>query len=658
MEENAVCPLHGVEGVELEDQSIPTRVAAQFRVQGLIGAGDTGTLYQVEDAKTGAPGVLKLLRLSPNVQAAGRDRLMTELDRQVKLGSKAHLSVPRRVGREGDVVWVFRQWIEGESLKARLFSHGPLPTADAIAITAQIVEALEELHRAGLVHHAVRPGHIILRNTDGETPDAVLIEPGMAGKNERFSVFEDLGNVYYMPPELAMGKTASFRSDIYSLGCVFIDALTGDPPFDGESAEAIVAAHRFTLPSIPDALPSAVGEILKKMLAKVPSDRGTSTTEIKNAFKPFIADTTPARTSKPPPLRPTPPPAVDMSALKPSAMPPPARSIDAMRPSSVPPPAQNIDSMRPSSMPPPAKSMDAVADQTSPKAEPSVRPRQETPAPIDLVRVKESEPPPPADSYADTSFDPASEPPPAAQSTPPRRIAELDSSSVARLSEPMDAKPEPVTPRASGFSTPDLSDEDDLVLARPKRRRWTWLVAGFLLGTLSAAGALYGLAMYGEFHLVTGAMEDYLQVPGENLVSVASPPSAIDEACPDDVDGGVALAAMADAAVDAAVDAPDAGIDGAADATTDADAGDVSADADAAADADDGATDADVPDAEADADATAETPAMLTRAERRAARRAAALERRRRERARERREARRARMRAPMSSGDNLDLNL
>ncbi|MEM9194111.1 MAG: protein kinase [Myxococcota bacterium] len=528
LEDEGHCVHDEVEGVALDSQPIPTEIAAKFRVQGLVGGGDTGTLYRVEHAKSGAPGVLKLLRLSPKLQRAGRERLLTELRRQVSVGSKAHLSIPRAVGDDGGLLWVFRQWIDGESLKARLFRRGPLSVGEAIGVIAQVANALDELHRAGLVHNAVRPGHIILRDTGEDVPEAVLIDSGMAGSHDRFSAFEDLGDLLYMPPEVTQGKAPTFRSDLYALGCTFFDALTGEPPFDGDDAETVIAAHRFTLPSIPDALPTAVGEVLSKLLAKVPSQRATATSEIKTALRPFLPDeprsmprksSMPPRKSSMPPRKSSMPPrkaAQPSVASRPSSMPPPLRPrSESRRPAADPSHRPEPAGAKNDSAPAPAKNPMPVA-MPAPVARLGKK-RPDT-APIALVTRKRVDP----------GAVPGTEPLPARE---PSQRSEIPT--AAEEAAPSFASPPKRRDATSSirFAIADMTEAAERAVVK-KGRRIPWLAAGFVLGCLSTAAATYGLAMNGQFHVLTGAMQDYLQVPSENLAdrtSVASECGAAEE---------------------------------------------------------------------------------------------------------------------------------
>jgi serine/threonine protein kinase len=467
LSEEATCPADGIEAVEVPEHLIPPEVADQFGIKECYGGGDMGALYRAYDGRSSSWGLLKLMALSASASDAGRQRLSRDLERQVKLSTSTRVSLARRAEVDGSLAWVFRPWIEGESLESRLFRDERIGLVHAMTITAKIAQALDELHCAGLVHGSLHPGHVILVPSDDDTPDVALIDASIVGDAQRGSAFEDLGDLFYMSPEQIKGKAWGFRSDLYALGCVFYEMIVGEPPFDADSAEAVMAAHQFQIPKLPDALlPASVAQLLGRMLAKVPADRPMSTREIISTLKPYVGDIEPTRASSHPPA----PIPLERRASAPeiaraSSAPPPARA------SSAPPPA------RASSAPPPAISLAAIAARKTASAA-VVR------APAPSMKVM---------------------PAPAYDAEPARRKRRDPSSIQIVLSEFAD-----VAERTGSFVI-------------QKTARLPWLSLGILIGVLCTAGTAYAMALGGQFHLITETMKSYLAVPAENLEPAAAP---------------------------------------------------------------------------------------------------------------------------------------
>jgi serine/threonine-protein kinase len=550
LERGGACPEDGAELDAIELAPVPRQLQRQFRVDRPYAHGDTGTLHVARDPASGSFGLLKVLRLRTNASHAARDGLLRQLNRQTSLASASPcLAAPRQAGVTEGVTWYFREWIDGRSLRSHLADTGPLSMSDTMVVVAQVATALDRLHERTLVHRAVRPGHVLLRTlTSGhEVPEAVLIDAGMVGEDERGSAFDDLGDVFYMSPEQASGNVANFRSDLYSLGCVFYEALCGVPPFDGETAEQVLAGHLHVEPNIPhDALPGAVSGLLAKMLAKLPSDRPGSARAVVRDLDAFLPDgwSTTVRPSTAPPARfaSQPPPALRAVTLAPgpvvgaprvapltrTATDDVARAsesdvpIDLVAPRSQPPAARS-SAAPPMAMPAPAipigrSSVPAHARMSGPVAAATALAR---PVPLPTTDVPGIDLPAP--QPVPLPAPPAAAPVVARRADPP--------SLKLRLEEQM-------------FSAHDDDDSVDLKalgIPRPPRRL-PWLATGFALGCLATAGALWGAANTGYYQYVTDTMTTHLAVPPQQLAprGYALPPSPIlTQTADDSLDAGV-----------------------------------------------------------------------------------------------------------------------
>ena len=258
--------------------SIPATLAQRFDVGDLLASGSTGPTYQVREHATGRIGVLKLVQVASAWTAAERGRLGRELD---KLATLRHPYLPEvfAAGIVDETPWLFRVEVEGDSLRDYL-SQGPLP--NAISIATQLASALDEIHRSGLLQRDLSPEHIIIR----ENGSIALISTAIAARVPTNSVFEVVGRAAYVSPECASGKLVSFRSDLYSLGCVLHEMIAGTPPFQGTNDELLEAHRSATVPVTANAT-APVATLLAQLLQKEPRERPFSAQQVRRVLEPL-----------------------------------------------------------------------------------------------------------------------------------------------------------------------------------------------------------------------------------------------------------------------------------------------------------------------------------------------------------------------------------
>jgi serine/threonine-protein kinase len=281
------CPRDGHEGVDARPPEVPAPVRARFSVVEPYGRGASGDLFLADDQQTSRRGVLKLLRLPARVTPAERARLKRELVKQATLGPGA-LSVPLATGDAGGSPWIFREWHEGVSLKVKLARGGALAVQEALAIAAQIASALDQLHRSGLLHRDLKPGHVIVAPQPSGVPRVTVIDAGIAARIETDAVFAVAGTPEYVSPEQAAGKLVSFRSDLYALGCVLYEMLTGTPPFTGTPEELLKAHVEQPAPTPQVSMPTGVSTLLSQLLSKEARERPFSAQQVRRALEPFL----------------------------------------------------------------------------------------------------------------------------------------------------------------------------------------------------------------------------------------------------------------------------------------------------------------------------------------------------------------------------------
>jgi serine/threonine-protein kinase len=269
---------------------------AGYRIERELGRGGMATVWLAHDRKHDRPVALKVLR--PEVAAAlGPERFQREIKLAARLQHPHILSVydsgaapGRGPGPAGDVLWYTMPYVEGESLRERLRRSGRLPVGEAVRIAREVAQALQYAHDHGVVHRDIKPENILL-TADGNTLVAdfgiarPLDEPGPALTATGLV----LGTPSYMSPEQATGQTAlDGRSDVYSLGCVLYEMLSGGPPFTGPTVAAVLG-KQITQPAPPlpaDAAPQPVARAVARALAKSPAERYASAAEFAAALAP------------------------------------------------------------------------------------------------------------------------------------------------------------------------------------------------------------------------------------------------------------------------------------------------------------------------------------------------------------------------------------
>lgn len=242
---------------------------AHYEVIERIGGGGMGIVYKARDLRLGRTVALKFLPSRHAADPAARARLLAEAQAASAL-DHPNIAVVYEIGEtETHRSFIAMAWYEGETLKERLRS-GPLPVQDAVAIAAQIGAALAAAHEAGIIHRDVKPANVLITRT-GVTK---LVDFGIARLVSADSTDEHAtaGTPGYMSPEQTRGTALDARTDIWSIGVVLYEMLTGRRPFHGDKAELIVNAIRnaepvpitAARPEVPPALAQVVGRCLRK----------------------------------------------------------------------------------------------------------------------------------------------------------------------------------------------------------------------------------------------------------------------------------------------------------------------------------------------------------------------------------------------------------
>jgi len=206
------------------------------------GRGGMAVVYRARDVRHDRDVALKVL--APEIAAAvGPERFLREIHIAASL-QHANIVPLYDSGDADGLLYYVMPFLEGETLQKRIKGEGPLPVEEVLTITREVADALDYAHGKGLIHRDIKPGNILFMNGR-----AVLADFGLAtafADAEQQALTQSgvmLGTPSYMSPEQAHGSDADTKSDLYSLGCVIYEMLAGDPPFQGTSAQAVLARH-------------------------------------------------------------------------------------------------------------------------------------------------------------------------------------------------------------------------------------------------------------------------------------------------------------------------------------------------------------------------------------------------------------------------------
>ncbi len=255
-------------------------LADRYRIERELGAGGMATVYLAHDLRHDRPVALKLLK--PELAAViGGARFLSEIKTTANL-QHPHILPLHDSGEVDGTVFYVMPFVDGESLRDRLSREKQLPIDDAVRIATEVADALHYAHGHGVIHRDIKPENILLHGGHALVADFGIALAASATAGTRMTeTGMSLGTPTYMSPEQAMGeRMLDARTDVYALGCVLYEMLTGDPPFTGSTAQAIVAkvltSEPEPLATLRRTVPAHVEQAVRAALQKLPADRPAS----------------------------------------------------------------------------------------------------------------------------------------------------------------------------------------------------------------------------------------------------------------------------------------------------------------------------------------------------------------------------------------------
>jgi hypothetical protein len=264
-------------------------VASRYQILRYVGEGGKKRVYLARDSRLDREVALSFIK-TESLDEAGLVRLRREAQAMGRLGDHPNIVTVFDVGDENGQPYIVSQFMAGGALDEQLRSEPTrrLPLDRCIRIADELAQALDHAHAREVVHRDLKPANVWLR-TDGS---ACLGDFGLAVSLDRSRLTLEgmmVGTVAYMAPEQAMGRPPEPRSDLYSLGAMLYELVTGRPPFLGDDAVAIISQHINTPPVAPSwhnpEVPRALEALILRLLAKAPEDRPESARAVGEALQ-------------------------------------------------------------------------------------------------------------------------------------------------------------------------------------------------------------------------------------------------------------------------------------------------------------------------------------------------------------------------------------
>ena len=279
-------PIFGIMPASVEQ--VRAALADHYAVERLLGSGGMADVFLAQDLKHSREVAIKVLK--PELAAGlGPDRFLREIEISAQL-VHPHILTLIDSGEAQGIVYYVMPFVHGESLRERLERETQLPLDETLWISREVADALSYAHSQGFVHRDVKPENIMFEAGHALVTDfGIARAVGTAGGATLTETGLAVGTPTYMSPEQASGEQRiDFRSDVYSLGCVVYEMLTGEPPFTGATTDAVLA--RKSLEEVPSirvvrpAVPRAVEAAVHKALARTPADRFASALQFVEAL--------------------------------------------------------------------------------------------------------------------------------------------------------------------------------------------------------------------------------------------------------------------------------------------------------------------------------------------------------------------------------------
>jgi beta-lactam-binding protein with PASTA domain len=268
----------------------PQVLGERYEIGGVLGRGGMAEVHRGRDLRLGREVAVKVLRSDLARDPSFQVRFRREAQASASLNHPAIVAV-YDTGEDrtalGATPYIVMEYVEGETLRDVLRREGPLPSERAMSLAADICGALDFSHRNGIVHRDVKPGNVMITPQGSvKVMDFGIARAVSDSAATMTSTAAVIGTAQYLSPEQARGEGVDARSDVYSMGCLLYELVTGAPPFTGDSPVAVAYQHVREDPKLPSSInprvPAELDAILLKAMSKNPANRYQSAADMRS----------------------------------------------------------------------------------------------------------------------------------------------------------------------------------------------------------------------------------------------------------------------------------------------------------------------------------------------------------------------------------------
>jgi serine/threonine-protein kinase len=272
-------------------ERLQAALGSAYALEHELGQGGMATVYLARDLRHDREVALKVLR--PDLaESLGRDRFVREIRMAARL-AHPHILPLYDSGEAGGFLFFVMPVMHGQTLRDLLREQRGLPVDLATRLSTEVADALDYAHRHDVVHRDIKPENILLHEGHAVVADFGIGKAIVAAAEETQGAMTQIGVVVgtpaYMSPEQASGEAIDGRSDLFSLGCVMYEMLTGEPPFTGPTTQATIARRFVYTPpqasTVRSAVPRVLSEVVSRLLAKSPNDRVATGARVVDALR-------------------------------------------------------------------------------------------------------------------------------------------------------------------------------------------------------------------------------------------------------------------------------------------------------------------------------------------------------------------------------------
>jgi len=296
------CPNDGSKLVKLRstpDQLLGRVFDHRYELRAVLGEGGMGTVYRAWQMSVDREVAIKVIHPKLAAVRAVAKRFLREARLASRLNQANIVNVYDFGQSDDGILYLVMELLRGHPLARELEPRRPLPLRRITTIAAQICDALDAAHGQGIIHRDLKPHNIVLLDEPPGRDLIKILDFGLAKSlsHETTSLVTQtdalLGTPLYMPPEQIMGKPSDARGDLYSLGCILYQMVSGRPPFSGDNLNAVLAMHlQEPAPPLPDTTPPALATLISRLMMKAPEDRPPTAGIVHTAITAIATGTT------------------------------------------------------------------------------------------------------------------------------------------------------------------------------------------------------------------------------------------------------------------------------------------------------------------------------------------------------------------------------